>query len=631
MDIQTLTSSLAVAKIINSTPEYVTAAVEAWLSEHVDPSTGYVLDDTLTTQGAAADAKAAGDKTADLNARIDSAFIYPENTTFAEKVAGDLQQMSFSEAIPNIKKFTSLVYYNGRFISSSGSDSYAFYTPYDNFTFAVYIHTSNNAYSVTGDMPKGVVNEPISATVLSGTTVYGNHTQYTIPVRGTLVLFAYRKVDSGTMYAATNGFFKAPNLELDAIQDNFLRYSTRFDDSSFVPFELVKLEGKLVNTTSGGVSSNDSYDTYYFKVPVSNAVITCTNGYRCVIVAKRPEDISANGYLVRVVYNNNNDRVETFSAAGGTYVVFSLAKAQNPTINLKTDLVKAFELPTLRLNYGQKNGFYRIAKSQSATYVYIYFASGKGKVVGWELHNVPAASSNSNTWQIGHVMGYDFDGLEVSKGVELVSGGEFELAFKEYGSADYCGGNNHGDENVVDFTLMIDGKTVDTAIADGDFHTFDRIDAIEHAIVNRCDTPTENILKHQKIWTFENGTVKVRQTLEFLEDLECDFLCCMLAANRSAFTHGVRQGRVGTEDMSTSTFERISTSGNEMMYLMYGANATAKVTAKLPEHSPAGSLWINNAESLNKLYYNYFGQMPSTPVASGTVLKWEQEYDIAYN
>lgn len=39
----------------------VPAAAAAWLAEHVDPETGYVLDDSLTIQGAAADAKAAGD------------------------------------------------------------------------------------------------------------------------------------------------------------------------------------------------------------------------------------------------------------------------------------------------------------------------------------------------------------------------------------------------------------------------------------------------------------------------------------------------------------------------------------------------------------------------------------------
>ena len=37
-------------------------AVADWLSEHVDPETGYVVDDTLSIEGAAADAKAVGDR-----------------------------------------------------------------------------------------------------------------------------------------------------------------------------------------------------------------------------------------------------------------------------------------------------------------------------------------------------------------------------------------------------------------------------------------------------------------------------------------------------------------------------------------------------------------------------------------
>ena len=72
MDIQTLAAAIAVAKKLNSTPEYVTAAVEAWLSEHVDPSTGYVLDDTLSVEGAAADAKKAGDLLSDVKSQIET-------------------------------------------------------------------------------------------------------------------------------------------------------------------------------------------------------------------------------------------------------------------------------------------------------------------------------------------------------------------------------------------------------------------------------------------------------------------------------------------------------------------------------------------------------------------------------
>ena len=51
--------------------EPVEAAAGAWLTEHVDPSTGYVLDNSLTVQGAAADAKAAGDRIKELQSEID--------------------------------------------------------------------------------------------------------------------------------------------------------------------------------------------------------------------------------------------------------------------------------------------------------------------------------------------------------------------------------------------------------------------------------------------------------------------------------------------------------------------------------------------------------------------------------
>lgn len=42
----------------------------AWLAEHVDPETGYVIDDSLTIAGAAADAKAAGDAIGELKSAL---------------------------------------------------------------------------------------------------------------------------------------------------------------------------------------------------------------------------------------------------------------------------------------------------------------------------------------------------------------------------------------------------------------------------------------------------------------------------------------------------------------------------------------------------------------------------------
>jgi hypothetical protein len=53
------------------TPEQIAEGAGAWLDEHVDPDTGYVIDDTLTIQGAAADAKATGDVVGELKSAID--------------------------------------------------------------------------------------------------------------------------------------------------------------------------------------------------------------------------------------------------------------------------------------------------------------------------------------------------------------------------------------------------------------------------------------------------------------------------------------------------------------------------------------------------------------------------------
>lgn len=84
----------------------VSGLVTGWLNDHVDPSTGYVIDDTLTVQGAAADAKATGDAVADLKSALeyDRAFI---GNRFNKTITIDL------EALP--------VYRSGGYYSNDGT------------------------------------------------------------------------------------------------------------------------------------------------------------------------------------------------------------------------------------------------------------------------------------------------------------------------------------------------------------------------------------------------------------------------------------------------------------------------------------------------------------------------------
>lgn len=48
----------------------VSGLVTGWLNEHVDPDTGYVIDNTLTVQNAAADAKKVGDELTDVKSAL---------------------------------------------------------------------------------------------------------------------------------------------------------------------------------------------------------------------------------------------------------------------------------------------------------------------------------------------------------------------------------------------------------------------------------------------------------------------------------------------------------------------------------------------------------------------------------
>ena len=60
--------------VADQIPGAVAGEAANWLSEHVDPETGYVVDDSLTIAGAAADAKATGDEITDLKGALNNTF-----------------------------------------------------------------------------------------------------------------------------------------------------------------------------------------------------------------------------------------------------------------------------------------------------------------------------------------------------------------------------------------------------------------------------------------------------------------------------------------------------------------------------------------------------------------------------
>lgn len=73
--------------------EEVKGTITDWLDEHVDPDTGYVIDNSLTIRGAAADAKATGDSITDLK---DRALTEREITVSASYIASHPEFIDFN-------------------------------------------------------------------------------------------------------------------------------------------------------------------------------------------------------------------------------------------------------------------------------------------------------------------------------------------------------------------------------------------------------------------------------------------------------------------------------------------------------------------------------------------------------
>lgn len=159
----------------------VSGLVTRWLNDHVDPSTGYVVDNTLTVQGAAADAKATGDAVADLK----SALVRVSNVKMEYKAitpawnSGYIKSSDGTPASGESYHYTDRIpLYPGQCIKvenvagSSSVSLFAIYDVLDNFTSYANGNSSSTVRSLaTENRTDGIIYVVISSNTSQATVI----------------------------------------------------------------------------------------------------------------------------------------------------------------------------------------------------------------------------------------------------------------------------------------------------------------------------------------------------------------------------------------------------------------------------------------------------------------------------
>lgn len=160
-----------------------------------------------------------------------------------------------------------------------------------------------------------------------------------------------------------------------------------------------------------------------------------------------------------------------------------------------------------------------ILKYDGENNLYIYVPSQKTNLyVRYLYTKVVDSSINMNQWR---VLTTTICNEDLSTRYELDSQTEWEGAIKEKDATDFIGGT-HGDERNIDTSLLVDGKEVVLTNIPFTMDAYDEIKTVNHSILNRADTPSENLLKRTKINVWKSDCYSVENFYTCLEDFQIE-------------------------------------------------------------------------------------------------------------
>ncbi len=257
------------------------------------------------------------------------------------------------------------------------------------------------------------------------------------------------------------------------------RSSTSTTSSVFKIFTATTLADDLVTQTIDGALKSTITLTPEFNIFRNVKVTTGVNdAYMFVVVTNTNEDVDLQ--VLEGSYDNFVNGTTTYSLKG---------------VNVYSKY-ETYSKEEVDVKFG--GCFYKEGNR-------MYITLGKAT---YTLENYIKESINVSVWRLTD--------LWVGE-TEIFKTSDIEGPLKEVGTADFIGGY-HGDELMQNVIVLADGNVVDMTSETIDKTTFNRLTVFVESMLNRCDTPSTDVVKRYKVLDFENGKLTIRNTYNILVD-----------------------------------------------------------------------------------------------------------------
>lgn len=237
--------SLLQEAIDSTSPAAIAQGVSDWMDEHLAPGE-WVIDDTLTVQGAAADAKKTGDEIADLKSAIETMGGVPSNVKMALftllQNTGYKPQIDLTDELATIEAWASVVTsltLSASSLNVSGTTPQTITAEVVPSTASVAWTSSNDSVAtVVGGVVTGVSNGTCTITATAGDLTAT--CAVTVTGFATVTSISAVYTQSGTVYASDS---------LDSLKDDLVVTATYSDSTTEVVTDYT-LSGTLEVGTS---------------------------------------------------------------------------------------------------------------------------------------------------------------------------------------------------------------------------------------------------------------------------------------------------------------------------------------------------------------------------------------------